>query len=214
MIVFTLVLCYDIFVEVSQMDERLRNAEAIVFDVGNVLLTFDAEKVSALLPEAHRDALMRAMFLDGHLWGKFDLGVQSNEEVAREIAQCAGIADAWEWPLYLLAHFPATMAPLPLYGLIDELHGMGKRLYALTNYPEPSFSLTCSRFPRLMALDGAVVSARERLAKPDPAIFRLLTARYGLSPERTLFIDDAAANVASAAHLGFQTWHYAGSDRL
>ena len=59
-----------------------------------------------------------------------------------------------------------------------------------------------------------MVSAREKLVKPDPAIFQLLTERYRLYPRDTLFIDDARANVEAAASLGFQIWHYAGEDRL
>ena len=92
---------------------------------------------------------------------------------------------------------------------------MGKRLYALSNYPEPSFSLTAARFPFLTeCLDGAVISSREKLVKPDPEIFRLLCRRYSLIPEKCLFIDDLKGNTEAAAAEGFRVWHYAGADRL
>ncbi len=196
------------------MDERLLKADAVVFDVGNVLLTFEVEKVAALLPEGARDKLIPVLFGDRHLWGKFDLGMPDNEAIAREAAREAGLDDRWQLPLSLLDRFPDTMTPLPLYGLIPHLQALGKRLFALTNYPEPSFSLTCDRFPHLKSLDGALVSAREKLKKPDAAFFRLLINRYGIIPERTLFIDDLLPNVQTARELGFQAWHYAGSDRL
>lgn len=191
------------------MDERLLAAEAIVFDVGNVLLRFDPERVSALLPADVRGPLAQSMFGPAHLWSGFDGGLESNESIARRIARDAGIPDAWPQVIHVLHHFHETMTPLPLAGRLAELRAMGKRLFALTNYPEPSFSLACAAFPFLTEeMEGAVVSARERLVKPDPAIFRLLARRYSLTPEKTLFIDDTEKNVISAAEWGFRVWHY------
>lgn len=197
------------------MDERLLKAENIVFDVGNVLLSFQEEKVKLLLKEAEREKIVPVMFGMRHLWSEFDRGQKSNEAIARRIAEESGAAEAVDDILYVLHHFPEVMNPLPLYGMLSELRGMGKRLYALTNYPEPSFTYTCERFPFLTEkLDGMVVSSREKVVKPDPAIFRLLMERYQLMPERSLFIDDLPANVEAAAKLGFHTWLYAGKDRI
>ena len=197
------------------MDNRLVTADAIVFDVGNVLLSFDPISVIALLPQQHRAPMMEALFGPLHLWSGFDLGKDSNEAVAQRIAQAAGLPEGRDLALYLLENFPRVMERLPLYGMLRELRTMGKRLYALTNYPEPSFTYTCEVHPELTRqMDGMVVSSREKLTKPDPAIFRLLIGRFHLDPARTLFIDDTAVNTASAAALGFSVWHYAGEDRI
>ncbi len=193
----------------------MMETEAIVFDVGNVLLSFEPEKVLELLPAQGRDRMLNAMFGPSMLWSGFDLGLDGNEAVAERIAQAAGFPEAKDYALDLLVRFPETMAPLPLYGMLESFHAMGKRLYGLTNYPEPSFTLTCARFPLLAdALDGVIVSAREKVVKPSPEIFRLLQSRFRLEPAKTLFIDDSLANVEAAARLGFQIWHYAGNSRL
>lgn len=199
-------------VEVFWMDERLLTAETIVFDVGNVLLTFDPPAVAELLPEAYRKPMFDVLFGPDRLWSKFDLGAENSAEASREIAGMAGLPQEGAWVMYLLQHFPETMLPLPLYGMIPELKKMGKKLYALTNYPEPSFTLTCARFPLLNLLDGAVVSAREKMVKPHPAIYRLLISRYSLSPASALYIDDTGINADVAAQVGFRAWHYAGDD--
>ena len=89
----------------------------------------------------------------------------------------------------------------------------GKRLFALTNFGEPAFSSTCEAFPNLRLLDGVVVSSREKVCKPDPAIFALLIDRYGVNPENAIFIDDSLPNILTAKAIGFQTWHYARDDR-
>ena len=43
--------------------------------------------------------------------------------------------------------------------------------------------------------------------KPDPALYRILLDRYQLKAEESLFIDDNAANIATARELGFQAVH-------
>ena len=68
--------------------------------------------------------------------------------------------------------------------------------------------------PRLERFSGIVVSGRERLTKPDPAIFRVLLERYGLRGADALFVDDAPANVAAAASLGMDTHLFRGAGRL
>lgn len=197
------------------MDQRLKKAEIIVFDVGNVLLSFDPDLVCSLLPAQHREKLPELLFGPLQMWAPFDAGLESNEELARRVEERSGLTGAADSVLYLLHHFPETMRPLPLYGMLGELKSQGKRLYALTNYCEPSFTITCRRFPFLAdKLDGAAVSHREKKVKPDPAFFRVLMDRYQIDPAKALFIDDVQANVDAAAALGFAVWRYAGDDRL
>lgn len=190
------------------MDQRLLQADAVVFDVGNVLLTFDMDKVSEQIPLEHRKALHEALFGAEFRWAAYDLAVESNEQISRRVAQAAGLPEAWEEVEYAFENFYRDMLPLPLTMCIPDLHAMGKKLYVLSNYGEPAFTSTFSHFPFFRYFDGVVVSAREKLVKPDPAIFRLLIRRYGLDPKKTLFIDDLEANIRGAETAGLMTWHY------
>ena len=195
------------------MDERLLQAETIVFDVGKVLLTFEPERVASLLPAEYRAALKEAMFGPVYRWSEFDLGRKPNEQIAEEISLAAGVPGGAEMVLQALYRFPETMEPLPLYACIGPLKQLGKKLYALTNYAEPSFTLTRERFPALQEMDGEVVSSREKICKPEKEIYRRLTERFGIDPGRSLYIDDAEANARAGAEFGFRVWHYAGDDR-
>ena len=90
----------------------------------------------------------------------------------------------------------------------------GLPCYALTNMEAETYPLRLKRFPFLGWFDGTVVSGREGIAKPDPAIFRLLLDRFGLTPNRTLMIDDTNENVESAGGLGIQTALFRSSRQL
>ena len=184
-----------------------------VGDVGKVLLTFEPERVASLLPGEHRQALKEAMFGPVHRWSEFDLGRKPNEQIAQEIALAAGVPGGAKMVLEALYRFPETMEPLPLYACIAPLKEMGKRLYALTNYAEPSFTFTKEDFPALKELDGEAVSSREKVCKPDKSFYRLLLDRYGIDPAGALYIDDAEANIRAGAELGLRVWHYFGEDR-
>lgn len=55
--------------------------------------------------------------------------------------------------------------------------------------------------------DGWVPSFEVHAYKPDAEIFRIARERFGLVPERTLFLDDSEANCRAASALGFRTAH-------
>ncbi|SCD89548.1 putative hydrolase of the HAD superfamily [Streptomyces sp. ScaeMP-e83] len=50
--------------------------------------------------------------------------------------------------------------------------------------------------------DAVVSSAVERVAKPDPAIYRIAAERAGVPAERCLFVDDRQENIDAAVALG------------
>ena len=98
--------------------------------------------------------------------------------------------------------------------ILAELHAAGTRLVALTNWSAELFPHAEAAFDFLGLFDGIVVSGREGVAKPDPAVFDLLLSRYHLDPARTVFVDDSPANVAAAAAAGLRALAFTGPDRL
>lgn len=59
-------------------------------------------------------------------------------------------------------------------------------------------------------VDGIVSSARLGVAKPDPGIYLAAAREARTPPERCLFVDDSAANVAVAEALGMTGHHFTG----
>jgi HAD superfamily hydrolase (TIGR01509 family) len=56
--------------------------------------------------------------------------------------------------------------------------------------------------------DGEVVSCEEHVVKPNAEIYNILTSRYALNPEETLFIDDRKENVEAAIVAGWSGYHF------
>ena len=90
----------------------------------------------------------------------------------------------------------------------------GLPCYALTNHEKETYPLRLKRYPFFGWFDGTVVSGQEGVAKPEPAIFRRLVDRFGLTPETTLMIDDAKENLETASTLGIQTALFRSSRQL
>lgn len=98
--------------------------------------------------------------------------------------------------------------------ILGELRARGVPLFALTNWSAEKFPLARARFAFLGWFDGILVSGEEKLKKPDPRIFQLAIQRFGLDPARTLYVDDAAKNIAAAARLRFKTHRFVEADGL
>ncbi len=65
----------------------------------------------------------------------------------------------------------------------------------------------------LDAFDVSVFSAEVKLAKPDPAIYRLTLDRMGVEPGNAIFVDDVFANVAAARDVGMRAVHFISADQ-
>jgi len=95
----------------------------------------------------------------------------------------------------------------PIHESVDILMDLKRKsypLYALSNWNDEKFRVALKKFPFLNLFDGYVVSGFEKLAKPDPAIYKVLLERFDLNPRETLFIDDRPENVAAARNLGME----------
>jgi len=186
----------------------------IVFDFGAVLFTWQpAELVHrhfGPLPAAEAVSLAQAIF--GHEdWQAFDRGSvvfdDLLERTADRLALPAAQLDA------LLAPIGERLAPIAhSVDLLERLRRRREqradvRLYYLSNMPAPYARVLEQRHAFLRWFDGGVFSGDVRLAKPDAAIYRLLAERHGLAAERTVFIDDMAANVEAARQLGWHAIH-------
>ena len=157
-------------------------------------------------PYFNDDAKMRYFLTEicPHAWNaQADTG-RSTAEITEE-----RIAVYPEWEKEIRMYFGQWIkmmgAQIPgMQELVEDLKNRGYRLYGFTNWSAETFPLVKDNYPVFRLLDGIVVSGEEKIAKPDPGIFRILLQRYGLKPEECLFIDDNPGNVSTGESLGIR----------
>ncbi|KTA80944.1 HAD family hydrolase [Aeromonas salmonicida] len=175
---------------------------AIIFDLGRVVVSWDPVAiVSSVRGPDGAEALAERLF--NHTdWLEVDRGTLSLHTMARQAQERTGLSAAEN--LTILQAVPASLLPDPaMLTLIAELHGAGHTLYALSNMGHASIDwLEQQLFWRFFS--GKVVSARVRMIKPEPDIYRYLLVSFDLKADECLFIDDSPANVAAAEVLGIR----------
>lgn len=177
--------------------------EAVVFDIGNVLIQWDPRHLyrKVFASEEEMETFLRDVCtMEWHL--EHDRGLSFAENAARLKASHPDRAELIDiWGARYGEMVPGRVAGVA--PLVEALHGEGVALHGLTNMPVGFFPELCARFPELCYLRETVVSGEEGLLKPDAAIYEVLIGRAGLTPSRTLFIDDSPRNVDAAVRLGF-----------
>jgi 2-haloacid dehalogenase len=92
--------------------------------------------------------------------------------------------------------------------VLQKLRESGQyRIYALSNWSAETFPMARARFDFFKNFDGILISGEEKMVKPQLSFFRLLETRYGVVPERSVFIDDLERNLIPAREIGYRTIH-------
>jgi 2-haloacid dehalogenase len=176
---------------------------AVVFDLGNVLITWDPHPAIAQAVGAAEAARFLAdPAFNFMAWNHLQDAGRSWDEGEDE---AAASYPHWEPAIRAYrANFGQS-----LVGAIDdsvailrELHLAGIPLYGLTNWSVELFPEARRRFDFLNLFEDIVISGEENLAKPDPAIFAVLRARIGHPLQDCVFVDDGPVNVAAARDAG------------
>ena len=188
--------------------------DAVVFDVGNVLLTFKpAELLSRLVPDRpdlHEELSVR--IFRSPYWCMRDRGSATAEEVIAAMSKTAPELEPYIRRVMLgWRDLPAVSEGVEI---LKVCKARGKKLYALTNYADEEFAYACQQHAFFSLFDDYVVSGREHLVKPEHEIYEQLTGRFELDPARTLFIDDNIANIEGALHCGWQCICYNREGKL
>lgn len=176
----------------------------IVFDLGGVVVDWNPQRVLNEYPGGRELplSLFEKGFFQTH-WAEFDRGMVSQEKMIEEMSDFSGRShsDCQEFVEYIkcsLSDIPETVE------LIQNLSAEGYRLFCLSNMSLEFYDYLKGR-KVFTYFDGQIISALEKVIKPDPEIYNLLITRHGLKPEETLFIDDLPQNVEAAGNLGFHT---------
>ncbi|HDZ8913894.1 TPA: HAD family phosphatase [Aeromonas hydrophila] len=174
---------------------------AIIFDLGRVVVSWDPVGIVRSVRGDHGAEQLAELLFNHPDWLEVDRGTLSLHTMARQAEHRTGLSAAEN--LAILQAVPASLVPDPaMLSLIESLHGAGHTLYALSNMGHASIDWLEQHQPFWRFFSGKVVSARVRMMKPEPDIYRYLLVSFDLQAEQCLFIDDSPANVTAAQALG------------
>ena len=175
----------------------------VIFDIGNVLVRWDLWRAfdDQFATPAEMEAYLEEIGF--HDWNHAQDAGRSWAEAHADLIARHGLR-AVPATRYAARHALTIQTPIEgTWALLDRLSAAGHPLYAITNWSAETWGDALRLHPRLATVfRDIVISGREGVAKPDPAIFRLALARNGLAAGDCLFIDDNPANVAAAEALG------------
>ena len=175
----------------------------IVFDIGNVLTDF-----------RWKEFLMDK---------GFDMGMVGRIARASVESPYWKEIDRGEWDAETLMEKFISLDPEieeELRAAYDDIHGMvaprdyaipwvkalkekGYHVYYLSNFSYKAYVECADALRFIPYMDGGILSYREKLVKPDPAIYKRLLERYSLVANESVFLDDLVENVEAAKDLGY-----------
>lgn len=183
--------------------------QAVVFDIGNVLIEWQPERYfDGIIGEDRR----RAMFADVGLHAMNDR-VDRGENFTEVITETAKANPKWQSEIWhwhdnwldlaspVIAHSVRLMAALQAKNTL---------VFSLTNFGVETYVLAETKYPFLRQFDRDFISGHMQAIKPDPQIYALLEDATGLSGEALLFTDDRADNIEAAAKRDWQTHLFEG----
>lgn len=180
----------------------------IVFDFGGVVMDWnpryffrsyfnDDEKMEYFLKNIATDEWNAEQDRGRTLREGTEILVEKHPEWEKEIR-----AYYDNWTTMLRSDIPENVA------VLRKLEHTDYRLFGLTNWSAETFPYALANYDFFQIFEGKiVVSGTEKLIKPDPEIWKILTERYQIKPVETVFIDDNAKNIEVAKKLGFITVH-------
>ena len=181
--------------------------EAVVFDVGNVLLEWAPERMfDAVIGQDRRAQLFAQVPLR-----ETNLEIDAGAPFKDTIYALAERTPDWADEIRLWHDRWLDMASPAIehsVRLLRALRAKSVPVFALTNFGVDSFKLAEEHYPFLKEFDRRYVSGVLRVIKPNPEIYAAVEADWPKAPSSLLFADDSQRNIEAAAARGWQTHHF------
>jgi putative hydrolase of the HAD superfamily len=185
-----------------------RGADALLFDLGNVVIDIDFNRVFARWAAlaACDPALVRGRFSVDEACRRHEIGALSDNDYFASLRRSLGIdlTDAQfldGWNALFVGEAPGISEALARAAPRIPLYAFSNTNPAHQTYWSTHFSGAVGHFRQIF------VSSTIGLRKPDAAAFAFVVEAIGMPAERILFFDDSLINVEGARACGLQAVH-------
>ncbi|MEO6052464.1 MAG: HAD family phosphatase [Chthoniobacterales bacterium] len=179
--------------------------DAVIFDIGNVLLKFDYYIAANKLLQKNnktdypeREAI--TAFVLAYEEGKIDRStfVKNVRDTFGDVGEDTDFIRIWE----------NIFEPNnPMVSLLPHF-AKKSRLFLLSNIGCIHQEFIFKNYSFFSHFEAGIYSYRAKHLKPAPEIFHMAQQTFAVVPERTLYVDDREENVKEAENQGFIAIHY------
>ena len=190
-----------------------RPVRAVVFDFGGVVVEWN---MRALFVEFFDDDSEMDAFLADVLTPAENLRCDLGTPLATVVGELVERHPNHRAPLEAWRDRWIETIPGEIDGtadLIADLRSLGLRLLGLSNFSAETFPWCRARYDVFEQFDDIVLSGEVGIAKPDPAVYRLVCDRNGVDPSEAVFLDDSPTNVAGAHAVGMPAFLFTDADQ-
>lgn len=176
----------------------------MIFDMGNVLLSFSPHKYVDALPLNDKDK--RIIYNEVYSsWKNSYLDRGDFTEEAYVEACVNTIGEKFRTHIEeLVYNWSKDVVAVPgMKELIKELKDKGYKIYLLSNagYRQHEY---WEKIPGHEYFDGTLISCDVKTLKPEPKMYEALFKKFKLTPSECLFIDDLPINIYGAMEAGME----------
>jgi len=186
------------------------NERILLWDLGNVVVQWSPDEILKQLDYTAEQSVYLRESLFGHGdWLDLDRGVTTEAEVAQRLVSESNLS--LEQALRCFDVVRHTLIDIEeSVDLIKELVPANIPMYVLSNMSLANADYLKQR-NYFSHFQGVVISAEEKLNKPDSELFKRVLDRYTLDAGSVLFIDDTMENIEAAQKQGMEGLHFKGS---
>ncbi|MFG5381605.1 HAD family hydrolase [Yoonia sp. R2-816] len=187
----------------------MQQVNAVVFDIGNVLIKWQPEGFyDRVIGPDRRKALFHAVDLTG-----VNEGVDRGDDFHIVFHALADQHPDWRAEI-LMWHDRWIEIASPAIDhsvrLLRTLRQADVPVFALSNFGVETFEIAARHYPFFTEFDRRYISGHLKVMKPEVAIYQMLEDDCGFDPQTLLFTDDRIENISVAAERGWQTHLFDG----
>jgi putative hydrolase of the HAD superfamily len=189
------------------------NIKNIIFDFAGVIVQCPYDEfIKKALPKLSKTeeiGRLADLIFKSKLWEQYDKGLPYSElqkKLCSLINSQSDIKCTIEEVDNLIQAIKDLMIPMEdTLLLIKQLKSAGMAIFGLTNMPKEIFDHLINHYAIFKLFSGIVASSYTGLAKPEKSIYEYTLAKYNLTADETIFLDDRSINLANANKLGIHT---------
>ena len=185
----------------------MKQSSLILFDMGNVLLSFNPKTIFESLCLQHRDQNHLITMFESDTWLALDAGMLSQEEALEEFKKFYPKQDHLCLEK-LFMHWHHHMDEIEgMDFLVDVLKEKGHRVILASN-ASSRYHDYLEEYPILAKMDALYYSCDLKQMKPSPEFFSTILEFEKTPPNLAYFIDDKIENCEVAQSLGIHSHHF------